>query len=446
MSGEMQDYFYNLAGDLFDTLECDEVLLLDFSGEDSDFVRLNHNRIRQAGQVGQRSLSLDLIAGARHAQASIELCGHMEQDFKQLSALMVSLREQRAFLPEDPYLNFSSPESVAASNTEYHHDNEVVSSQHALEQITEGAGDTDLVGIFANGIQYAGFASSIGQRNWHSSATFNFDWSCYLAKDKAVKNNYAGFSWQPEVLASKMDSARYQLAILSRPAKTIEPGEYRAYLSPSALNEIIGMMAWGGFGLKSHRTSNTPLMKMVEEGLTLSNDVTLREYHGRGLAPMFTASGFIKPDEVSLIEAGHYHDCLVSARSAKEYNQSVNADYEYPGALDMAAGGLSQDDVLAALGTGLYINNLWYLNFTDRNNCQLTGMTRFACFWVEDGEIVAPVNVMRFDDSVFSLLGDSLIGLTAERELILDSSTYGQRSNHSIELPGALLSSLKLTL
>jgi len=447
MSSEMQDYFYNLAGDLFDSLQCDEVLLLEFSGEDSDFVRLNHNRIRQAGQVAQRTLSLDLIAGARdahgrHASASVELCGHMEQDFKQLSALLESLREQRAFLPEDPYLYFSDE----INNTEYHHDNEVVSSQHALEQITQGAGDTDLVGIFANGTQYAGFASSIGQRNWHSSATFNFDWSCYLTKDKAVKNNYAGFEWQPEVLASKMDSARHQLAILSRPAKTIEPGEYRAYLSPSALNEIIGMMAWGGFGLKSHRTSNTPLMKMVEEGHTLSADVSLREYHGRGLAPMFTGSGFIKPDEVSLIDAGHYHDCLVSARSAKEYGQAVNADYEYPGALDMSAGSLSQDDVLSELDTGLYINNLWYLNFSDRNNCQLTGMTRFACFWVEDGEIVAPVNVMRFDDSVYSLLGDSLIGLTAERELILDSSTYGQRSSHSIELPGALLSSLKLTL
>jgi predicted Zn-dependent protease len=73
-------------------------------------------------------------------------------------------------------------------------------------------------------------------------------------------------------------------------------------------------------------------------------------------------------------------------------------------------------------------------------------MTRFACFWVENGEIQAPVEVMRFDDSVYDILGTNLIGLTAERELILDASSYGQRSNRSIELPGVLVKALRLTL
>ena len=174
--------------------------------------------------------------------------------------------------------------------------------------------------------------------------------------------------------------------------------------------------------------------------------MSLREYHGRGLAPIFTSSGFIKPDHVQLIKDGRYQDCLVSARSAMEYGGVTNVDYEFPGALDMAAGNLPGAAVLNELDTGLYINNLWYLNFSDRNACQLTGMTRFACFWVENGEIQAPIDVMRFDDSVYNLLGSHLLGLTEERELILDSSTYGQRSSRSIELPGVLVSVLRLTL
>jgi predicted Zn-dependent protease len=345
-------------------------------------------------------------------------------------------------LADDPYLHFATD----INNTEYHHDNEVIGSHDAIEQIVQVGSELDLVGIFANGIQYAGFANSLGQRNWHSSANFNFDWSCYLAEDKAVKSNYAGFDWQQHKLADKMESIRQQLGILERPAKTLKPGAYRAYLAPSAVSEIISMMAWGGFGLKSHRTKATPLIQMVEQGRTLSSSVSLREYHGRGLAPMFTGSGFIKPDEVQLIENGLYKDCLVSARSAKEYESTTNADWEYPGALDMAAGYLAAADILKELDTGLYINNLWYLNFSDRNACQMTGMTRFACFWVEQGEIQAPVNVMRFDNSVYSLLGSHLLELTEERELILDSSTYGQRSNSSMELPGVLVSELRLTL
>jgi len=367
---------------------------------------------------------------------------------EQLTATLKKLREQRGFLPDDPYLNFST----AINSTEYHHDNEVIDSHDAVAQLVQAAGDMDLVGIFANGIQYSGFANSLGQRNWHSSANFNFDWSCYLAEDRAkandraVKSNYAGFDWQQGKLAAKMDSIRQQLSILSRPSKTIEPGRYRAYLAPSAVNEIINMMSWGGFGLKSHRTKTTPLIQMVEQGRSLAGSVSLRENHARGLAPIFTGSGYIKPDHVQLISNGHYQDCLVSSRSAMEYGSVTNADYEFPSALDLAAGDLHSADMLKALDTGLYINNLWYLNFSDRNACQLTGMTRFACFWVEHGEIQALINVMRFDDSVFNLLGTNLLGLTKERELILDASTYGQRSNSSIELPGILVKDLRLTL
>jgi predicted Zn-dependent protease len=86
------------------------------------------------------------------------------------------------------------------------------------------------------------------------------------------------------------------------------------------------------------------------------------------------------------------------------------------------------------------------LNFSDRANCRITGMTRFASFWVEGGEIKAPLNVMRFDDSLFRMLGDKLLGLTRERELLIDSDTYGQRSTGSAMLPGALIKDFTFVL
>ena len=103
-------------------------------------------------------------------------------------------------------------------------------------------------------------------------------------------------------------------------------------------------------------------------------------------------------------------------------------------------------DALAALDTGLYIGNLWYLNFSDRPACRVTGMTRFASFWVDKGKIVAPVNVMRFDDSMFRVLGDRLVGLTAERDLVVNGETYRSRSVRSMRLPGAVVSEMAFTL
>jgi predicted Zn-dependent protease len=170
------------------------------------------------------------------------------------------------------------------------------------------------------------------------------------------------------------------------------------------------------------------------------------ENTAEGMAPGFQGEGFVKPARVTLIEAGRLRDALVSPRSAKEYGLMPNAGREGPEALELDAGGLHSNRVHEALDTGLYISNLWYLNFSDRPAGRITGMTRFATFWVEHGRVVAPVTPMRFDDSIYRMLGENLVELTRERELLPDVSSYGERSTSSSHLPGALLSSLKFTL
>ena len=114
--------------------------------------------------------------------------------------------------------------------------------------------------------------------------------------------------------------------------------------------------------------------------------------------------------------------------------------------MTIAPGTVATSTVSEALDTGLFVGNLWYTNFSDRMACRTTGMTRFATFWVEDGEIVAPVSVLRFDDTAYNLLGDQLEGLTDETEVLLDTSTYIERSTMSSQLPGALVGAMRFVL
>jgi hypothetical protein len=72
----------------------------------------------------------------------------------------------------------------------------------------------DLVGIYAAGPVYRGFANSLGQRNWHEVTSFNLQWSLYHRADKAVKTAYCGFDWSAAAFAAKMDDARERLALL----------------------------------------------------------------------------------------------------------------------------------------------------------------------------------------------------------------------------------------
>src|SRR6185312_8639494 len=176
--------------------------------------------------------------------------------------------------------------------------------------------------------------------------------------------------------------------------------------------------------------------------------VTLAEDVAHGIGPAFQGQGFLKPPRIDLIAAGKLGEPLVSPRSAKEYGLGTNGAGagEAPESLDMAPGALEEGAVLGELDRGLCISNLWYLNFSDRPAGRITGMTRFATFWVEGGRIVAPVGAMRFDDSIYRLLGENLVELTRQREFLPDTQTYGERSTASERLPGILLKSLKFTL
>jgi predicted Zn-dependent protease len=437
-----QEDFFALIEQLSAGLHGEEVLLGSLDGEDSDFVRLNRSRIRQAGSVRRRRLHLRVIQGRRQIAGACELPGDPAADLAVAAGLVERLRARLPDVPEDPYLAYAT----AAETSERFVGGELPAAADAVGELIAAADGLDLVGIWASGTIYRGLASSLGHRHWHQSASFSLDWSCYLERDKAVKAGYGGFGWEPARLRAKLDDQRRGLEAMARPARTIRPGRYRAYLAPEAVHELMAMLAWGGFGLKSHRTAQTPLLRMVRGEQRFDPRLQLTEDHSRGLAPGFTSEGFLKPPQVTLVSGGTYRDCLADSRSGKEYGLPVNADSSIPESLAMDPGDMSGAEVLDRLGTGLLISNLWYLNYSDRNECRMTGMTRFGTFWVEDGEIAGPLDVMRFDDSLYHLLGDRLEGLTRERELILETDTYDGRSTASALLPGILVSGIDLTL
>jgi len=440
----MRDYFHQLSDAVGSMLQGNEVYTLNFLAEESDFVRFNKSKVRQAGAVTQRSVSIDLIAGQRHAEGELCLSGDLELDRPRVESLVKSLREQRGVLPDDPYLLYATE----VHSTDQEGEDKLPSKADAVDQIQSAGAGRDLVGIYAAGGIQRGFANSLGQRNWFSSNNFNLDWSFYHTADKAVKEGYAGFEWDPAAFQKKVEVAGQKLDAVKRPSKRIERGNYRVYLSPVALYDIVGMLGWGGFGLEAHKTKSTPLLKMVEEGKTLDKQVTLRENTKDGVAPGFQGAGYLKPDHVDLILEGSYKDCLVSPRSAKQYGVPTNGAgaHESPTSLDLSGGALAQDSVLETLETGVYMGNVWYLNYSDRVNCRTTGMTRFATFWVEDGEIKAPIDVMRFDETIYHVLGENLVGLTAERDFILDADTYFRRATSSGRMPGAVVNAFAFTL
>lgn len=440
----MKDQFLTLAEAAFAHLRGTEVLLANFSGEVSDFVRFNHGKVRQPMTVRQAYLSLALIQGRRRNDVTLSLTGSAAEDAARVSAALTQLRAELAQLPEDPYLLYST----AATQSERSERGQLPTTEQAIADVVTHAGDTDLVGVLGSGPMLRGFASSLGARHWHEVDAFLFDWSLYHATDKAVKSAWSASTWDAQELARRIDHGRDHLARLAQPARTLQPGEYRAYLAPAALDELLWMLNWGGVSEKAQRTKQSCLQRLVDGEAALSPLVQLEDNNAGGLAPAFDEAGFTRPGTVPLVRNGLHAGSMVSPRTAAEYGIASNGadEAESMSALKMAPGTLPEAAALRALDTGIYIGNLHYLNFSDRSNGRVTGMTRFATFWVEGGEIVAPVNVMRWDDTLYRMLGDNLEAVTDTAHWILNSGTYQQRSVETSRVPGALLSRMQFTL
>ena len=114
--------------------------------------------------------------------------------------------------------------------------------------------------------------------------------------------------------------------------------------------------------------------------------------------------------------------------------------------MEIKPGNIPSDNITECLKDGIYISNLWYLNFSDKNNARVTGLTRFGCFQVKDGEYIGPINTMRFDETIYNILGENLFGLTNNQDMLMDCSTYEGRSAYSSTLPGAIVDEFKMTL
>ena len=177
----MQNYFYALTDRIQNLLPKNHHFTCYLSSEDSDFVRFNQAKIRQAGSVKQSVLQLDLIHGQKHTLSSIGLSDNLETDIEKLKNLLRQEEEKLTQVPDDPYLLYATD----VRSSEEIRPNHLPGAPETIQDILRQVKNLDFVGIYASGATHRGFANSFGQKNWLSSFSFNFDFSVYLHSDKA---------------------------------------------------------------------------------------------------------------------------------------------------------------------------------------------------------------------------------------------------------------------
>ncbi|MGZ8215730.1 TldD/PmbA family protein [Methylomagnum sp.] len=444
--------FDGLADAAFAALQPGEELNLNLGAEDQGYLRFNDSKVRQATAVTQRHLALTFQAGGRRVVLSFDLAGQPDQDRATLLSLLARARAETAALPEDPFIVPMRNNGTSAS----HHAGNLPDIGTVIELIAAETAGTDFTGFLASGPQIRATRNSAGQNHWFATESFFLDYSLFTVngtgENKAVKGLYAGREWDSAKFVNAVAASRERLALLRRDSRAVPPGGYRVYFAPAAVDEIVGMLSWGAVSYGAWKKGDSALHKLVEGEAEFSPLFNLAEDFGLGLNPPFNSLGEIAPERLPVIAGGKLANLLTSSRSAKEYGVPSNGAEpegwtgEFLRSPEMGAGDLAEADALRALGTGLYIGNLHYLNWSDQQSARITGMTRYACFWVEDGEIVAPIKDLRFDESLYRVFGSELEAVTRETEVQVGTDTYNRRALGGSRVPGVLVGEFRFTL
>jgi predicted Zn-dependent protease len=442
----LEHSFGQLADRLINSLDQGEHLTINLESERSQFTRFNHAKVRQSGVVADGNVTISLISNQREAYAEFPFTSDLETDWNYAIANLDYLRQEVAEIPENPYVVI--PKNQGSSREVYQ--GNLLNSEEAIATILPPVNNLDFTGFYASGSIVRANANSAGQRHWFATDSFFVDYSMFVQTDsgeKAVKGIYAGKEWNPQDYKSQIQRSKDQLGALQRPSKTVGRGQYRTYFAPAAAAELFGFLAWG-VGEAGLQQGSSALLKLRNQERSLSPLLSLSENFTYGNVPRFNALGEVAPECLTVIADGKLVDTLVSSRSAKEYGKVSNgADTsESMRSPEFVAGNLAEADILQKLDQGLYLSNLHYLNWSDRTGGRITGMTRYACFWVENGELIAPIENLRFDDSIYGFFGENLEALTDFREFIPDTGTYEKRSLGGILVPGMLVNNFTFTL
>src|SRR5690606_24308606 len=148
--------------------------------------------------------------------------------------------------------------------------------------------------------------------------------SLYTPQQKAVKGLLSGPRWDRAAFEKEIGTTRSQLGNLEKASRTLKPGEYRVYLAPAAVLEIVPMFSWLGLGEAGIRQGVSPYRLLRTGEKSFSPLFHLSEDFRNGAVPRFNPTGEIAPECLPLIQEGHLANTLISSRSAREYGLKSN--------------------------------------------------------------------------------------------------------------------------
>lgn len=444
-----KEIYSSICSQVYSTLKEGEGLTIYMEGENSQYFRFNDSKIRQTGIIEDYKVTLSLYHGKKSLQATTTVSSDIDYSVNNLISEINSLREPLSLIPDNNFTVFP----IKFDSLDMHRKGDLPQREEILDSLMDVINKDKLTGVWTSGKIFRASSTSEGTSHWFEKDSFIFDFSLIDAKENMVKILYPGSDWNKDNFVAAFNDASHQLKLMDKPKVELKPGKYRVWFEPHAVADFVDMLNWNGVSESSLRNGSSSLLKMRNDKVKLSDKFSLDESFDRKSTAPFNSRAEVSGN-VNIIKNGTLQTTLINSKTALEYG--LNSNYaedvnswgmgEYLRAPLMHGGDIKLNERLKRLGTGIFISNIHYLNWSDNLGGRITGLTRYACYWVEDGKMIAPIKTMRFDDSFYNFFGKNLEGVGEDvlsRPVI---ETYDGRNPGETTCPGILVNDFELTL
>jgi PmbA protein len=228
----------------------------------------------------------------------------------------------------------------------------------------------------------------------------------------------------------------------------LDPGDYPVILEPYAVQDIVQMMSYVGFGAVAFQEGRSfmtgklgrqvvdPRVSIWDDGL--SADTVPWSFDCEG----------VPKRRVGLIENGIARGIVYDSYSAGKEDGKTSTGHAvpppntlgpFPLNMHFAPGDATLDEMIRSTARGIYVTRFHYTRHVEPVRVVVTGMTRDGTFLIQDGEIAYPVRNLRFTQSYVEALNHvEMIG--SETRLLL-----GMRDIARISVPALKLGAFSFT-
>ena len=221
----------------------------------------------------------------------------------------------------------------------------------------------------------------------------------------------------------------------------VEAGEYEVVLAPRCIGEYL-MYLEGSIHVQSLDTKQSYFEGKVGEKVFPDNvTITDDPNHPELINFDYNGDGHIY-NKVPIIEKGVFKNFFVNNYYGHKLKMKKNgADGS---ALVMDTGDIDLSEMIRSVKKGLYISSLHYMNFINRRETSITGLTRDGTFLIEDGKITKVVNNLRFTEKISDIV-KGITEIENKSYTIPYSSNYGEFGIYSARMPHVKVNGFKIS-